>query len=246
MRSCELPFAYQQCHTACRRFSPMTTETLSLVAQAGDTLATPSLINAPALICKEIDILPTVHSNSNLMESLSGVASGIAVASLAIQLLQSVNTIRSLLHNVQDPPQELIRIADLLKRLGALLQDVRSIVEKQTSLQGHHFPVPTMTISTCLKSCEEALKPLEPITKTLSLDHNASKFAKLRSDIRLGFKTNDIKNTEIRLQHEITSLSTALAINNTNIQLQVLPAPLRCQSPANARCVQKASVTSVA
>lgn len=61
--------------------------------------------------------------------------SGIAVASLAIQLLASTNTIRSFIRDVKDAPQELVRVANSLDRLSALFQDVVDLLEQQTLLQ---------------------------------------------------------------------------------------------------------------
>jgi predicted small secreted protein len=68
------------------------------------------------------------------MDPLSGAASVIAVASLALQLLQSVNTVKAFVHDIQSASKDLERLADSLGRLGALFQDVRDVMEKQTSL----------------------------------------------------------------------------------------------------------------
>jgi len=91
------------------------------------------------------------------MEALSGVASGMAVASLSIQLVQSIGTIKAFIRDVRGAPKELERLAELLDRLNALLEDTRNVMEWQTSLQGQHFPAPSMTIFNCLKSCETSL-----------------------------------------------------------------------------------------
>jgi hypothetical protein len=51
------------------------------------------------------------------MEALSGVASGVAIASLSTQLVQSIGTIKTFIRNVKDAPKELDRLVDLLGRL---------------------------------------------------------------------------------------------------------------------------------
>ena len=61
------------------------------------------------------------------MEALSGVASGMAVGSLSIQLIESVSKIRAFIKNVKGAPVELERLEELLARLAAVLQDVRSL-----------------------------------------------------------------------------------------------------------------------
>jgi hypothetical protein len=59
------------------------------------------------------------------MEALSGVASGMAVASLSIQLVQLIGTIKAFIRDVRGAPEELERLAELLDRLNALLEDTR-------------------------------------------------------------------------------------------------------------------------
>ncbi|KAJ4366262.1 hypothetical protein N0V83_007898 [Neocucurbitaria cava] len=61
------------------------------------------------------------------MEVLAGVASGISVVSLSIQLIDSVNEIRKLIRNVKGASVELARLAELLTRLAAMLEDVRNL-----------------------------------------------------------------------------------------------------------------------
>jgi hypothetical protein len=58
------------------------------------------------------------------MEPLSGVASGMAVVSLSLQLIQSVSTTHAFFRTVKGAPTELIRLIESLERLRALLQDV--------------------------------------------------------------------------------------------------------------------------
>jgi hypothetical protein len=153
------------------------------------------------------------------MEALSGAASGIAVVSLVIQLLQSVGTIKTFIRDVKGASKELERLLDLLDRLGALLDDVRNTMERQTSLQGQHFPAPSMTIFNCLKSCEDSLACLHSIIEKYgrSQNGNVSAVAKFKDDIRLGFKKKDIGDFEVRIQREIDYLHTALGLNTTNI-----------------------------
>lgn len=61
------------------------------------------------------------------MEPLSGVASGMAVVSLSLQLIQSVDKIRTFIGNVKGAAKELERLAGLLCRLAAILEDTRNL-----------------------------------------------------------------------------------------------------------------------
>ncbi|KAF2033585.1 hypothetical protein EK21DRAFT_58205 [Setomelanomma holmii] len=150
------------------------------------------------------------------MDSLSGVASSMAVASLSIQLLESVSKIRTFLRYVKGASKELERLAELLDRLRALLEDVRDVMERQTSLQAQHFPAPSMTIFNSLKSCEESLKDLEiGIDKYKSVLCGAMK--RLKEDIKFAFKSRDIEGFEARIQRDIEYLHAALGMNTTSI-----------------------------
>lgn len=61
------------------------------------------------------------------MEPLSGAASAIAVVSLSIQLIESVDRIKSFIKNVKGAPKELERLVGLLTRLAAILHDAQNM-----------------------------------------------------------------------------------------------------------------------
>ncbi|KAH7088488.1 hypothetical protein FB567DRAFT_524479 [Paraphoma chrysanthemicola] len=153
------------------------------------------------------------------MDGLSGVASGMAVASLSIQLIDSIGTIRAFIRDVKGASKELQRLAELLDRLRALLEDIRNVMKQQTSLQAQHFPAPSMTIFNSLKGCEEALRVLEQAVEKYTGARNGagSAMTRLKEDIRFGFKTKDIAAFEARIQREIDHLHTALGMNVTSI-----------------------------
>ncbi|EMD60870.1 hypothetical protein GGP41_009818 [Bipolaris sorokiniana] len=149
------------------------------------------------------------------MEALSGVASGMAVASLSIQLIDSIETIKTFVRNVKDAQQELERLVDLLERLEALLEDVRALMERQTSLQSEHFPMPSMTIFKCLKSCEKTLEPLHAIVDkyTPAPSKVGTRMDKLKTGLRFSLKAKDVKDFETRIEREIGFLHASLGAN---------------------------------
>jgi hypothetical protein len=152
------------------------------------------------------------------MEALSGVASGMAVVSLTVQLMQSTNTIKTFIRDVKGASKELERLSELLDCLSALLTDVHDVMERQTSLK--HCPLPPQTIFDCLKGCKGSLGLLEDIARKYERKQSgsASAMRKLKDDIRFGFKTQDITGIEARIQRDINGLDTALGTNATNIQ----------------------------
>ncbi|CAO2657863.1 Nn.00g071230.m01.CDS01 [Neocucurbitaria sp. VM-36] len=165
------------------------------------------------------------------MEALSGVASGMAVVSLSIQLIQSVDKIKTLIRNVKGAPTELARLTELLIRLTAMLRDVCNLLERQSSLHMHvkDFPTASPTILTCLQSCENTLQALEVLLGEVQKTHDGTTMTQLRKGIRIGLKTKDIAALELRLQHEINFLQTALNTNTATVLVNVLPAILKNQ-----------------
>ncbi|KAL5118033.1 hypothetical protein ACEQ8H_004019 [Pleosporales sp. CAS-2024a] len=159
------------------------------------------------------------------MEVLSAAASGMAVVSLSMQLLQTIGTILAFLRDVKGAAKELERLAALLDRLNSLVENVRDVMERQTSLQGQHFPAPLPMIFEALKSCEASLEALSVVVKKYKKSHggNGAALAKLKDDIKFGFKTKDIDAFETRIQREIDHLHAALGLNSTSILTTVLP-----------------------
>jgi hypothetical protein len=153
------------------------------------------------------------------MEALSGAASGIAVVSLTIQLIQSVALVREFIQDVKGASKELRRLVAKLELLNALLEDVQKALEQQSSLQEMHFPAPSMAIFKCLQDCDKSIQPLVDVVKKLSLPQpqSSSSTARLKSEIKLGLKTKEITNLETRIQHDIDLLTTSLSLNQNSI-----------------------------
>ena len=154
------------------------------------------------------------------MEPLSGVASGMAVVSLSLQLIQSVSTTHAFFRTVKGAPTELIRLIESLERLRALLQDVYQVMELQSSRSGHNIPMPSMTIHNSLKSCEQHIQSLQGIVQKYenAQVQEKSNSRRLRSSIKFVFKKGDIMAFEAHIQQDMANLTTALMLNSTSIQ----------------------------
>jgi hypothetical protein len=153
------------------------------------------------------------------MEILSGAASGMAVGSLALQLLQSTDTIKTFISQVKDASKELKRLVDLLVDLSELLDQVRTLVEHQTSLQD--CPLPCQPIFDALKACESSLAALEQVVAKYKRKHATKRpgpIDRLGHDIKFAFKANQIITLEDRLQRAVTNLNLAIGLNGTNVQ----------------------------
>jgi hypothetical protein len=175
------------------------------------------------------------------MEVLSGVASGMAVASLSLQLLQSIDTVRTFVRDVKGAPKELQRLAALLDRLHALLRTIRDMLERQTTLQAQNFPAPSPIIFEALKSCESSLEPLCSVVEKCGKerDGKSSSLVRLKDDIKIGLKTKDIAGFEAQIQREIEYLHTALSVNSTCILYTYCILPVKNETdPAFSGCLQ--------
>lgn len=168
--------------------------------------------------------------------AMDGVASGMAVASLPLQLVDSIIKIKNFLRHVKDAPKELERLIDLLERLEALLEDVRSLIERQTSLHAQHFPLPSNTIHHCLRSCEKTLQPLHELVKSCStpVAQGSSGLARLKRDMKLGSKAKDIAEFETKVERDTGYLQAALGTNTTSILITTLPTLMQNREVAQA------------
>jgi hypothetical protein len=144
-------------------------------------------------------------------------ASGIAVASIAIQLLNSTNTIRTFICGVKNASQELLRVSSLLDRLGGIFQIVVDLLDQQALLTDQLISVPD-SIYRCLQRCEESIVPVQEIVDRYSSSQTSNRLRRLQAEVRAALKAGDVRSLEIRLQQEIEILSLALVTNGTRIQ----------------------------
>jgi hypothetical protein len=89
------------------------------------------------------------------MDGLSVAASGMAVVSLAIQLIQATQNIRDFFKDFVGAPEEVRRLEQDLVQLASILQDVQVVTEMQLTQRGAPNPVDT---DSCGFSQREAAK----------------------------------------------------------------------------------------
>jgi heme exporter protein D len=152
------------------------------------------------------------------MEVLSGVASGMAVVSLSMQLVQSIGAIKTFIRDVKGASKELERLIESLDRLSALLNGVSQMAERQSALSDQRLPVSLDIIFRYLKSCETSLSGLqESMDKYKRSDPGIPAMTKWKGDIRFSFGKKEIAVLEARIQQEIGYLHMAMNLNSTNL-----------------------------
>jgi len=150
------------------------------------------------------------------MDGFSAAASGIAVVSLAIQLVDSVREIRRFLRDVSEAPKELRRLIDLLEQLEHILENVGALVERQQQGAAQTDLDLSDSILRAMRTCESKLKMLEDVVEAARKSGNATNKASRKfSDFRLACKKRDIEEFERQLHDAISLLNMAMTANLT-------------------------------
>lgn len=150
---------------------------------------------------------------------MEGVASGIAMASLSIQLIESAGKIKTFIRNIRNVSRELTRLVDLLGRLESSLAAPRELMEQQASLQNQQFPEPPVKIRRCIQRCEATIEPLLEIVEKAetSTSRKSSLEMKLKNNIKFAAKAKDIAEFENKIEREMNHLHNALGIDSSTV-----------------------------
>jgi hypothetical protein len=150
------------------------------------------------------------------MEGLSVAASGIAVVSLTVQLVDSIREIQSFLRRVSDAPKELKRLLGLLEQLELILESIHIIVEKQRK----HSP--GLDVSVCasilraVSTCRDRLVLLGDVVSSVKKASSTNgKVQKSLECFRLACKKKDIEEFETLLQQAVSILDLTMTMNLT-------------------------------
>jgi hypothetical protein len=108
------------------------------------------------------------------MDGLSAAASGIAVVSLTVQLVDSVREIRRFLRDVSEAPKELRRLIDLLDQLELILENIGALVERQQKHTSETDIDVSKSILKAMKTCESKLKILEDVVEVAKKTSSAT------------------------------------------------------------------------
>lgn len=148
------------------------------------------------------------------MDPFSAAASGIAVVSLAIQLIDSVHQIQRLLRTVSEAPKELKRLIDLLEQLELILENIRSFIGKQRRRNDDRETAVSDTVLKAMQTCENTLKGLEGIVDAAKRNSEArNKAIRSLGSFRLACKKKDIEDFERQLYDAVSLLNLTMTTN---------------------------------
>jgi hypothetical protein len=148
------------------------------------------------------------------MDGLSAAASGIAVVSLAIQLIQATQNIRDFFKDFVGAPEEIRRLELDLVQLASILKDVQVVTEMQLAQSG--APNPGASLLASLKACGEKLRLMQTVVNSAKEKlRKSSKVSRHWESFKLVFKKKDVQRFETNLHQATQSLTASMAMNLT-------------------------------
>ena len=131
------------------------------------------------------------------MDGLSAAASGIAVVSLAIQLIQAIQSIQDFLKDVLGAPEEVRRLEQDLVQLASILQDVQVVTEMQLDQSG--APNPRASLLASLTACGEKLLLIQTVVDSAKEKlRKSGRVSRHWESFKLVFKKKDIEKNSRR------------------------------------------------
>jgi hypothetical protein len=151
------------------------------------------------------------------MEGLSAAAGGMAVVSLAVQLIQLTQSLRDFIKDVSGAPSEIKRLTSSLTQLANILQDVQHVTDIQGRQEGSPPPPPTLLAS--LQSCEDQLLQLQSVLTLAEQKMRVpGRITRQWESFKVVFRRKDVENFVTHLDQAIQYLSIAMTMNLTILQ----------------------------
>lgn len=136
---------------------------------------------------------------------MDGMSTALAVISLTIQLVGTVQNISKFLHDVNHAPTELARLVESLDQLNSTLNQTRHLVEQQFLVL--RLPGSLAYISNALKNCERKVEALndfvKKVAKSISHQHRLQRmwsFSRTQMKDEASVLQNQLRDATISLQ----------------------------------------------
>jgi hypothetical protein len=137
------------------------------------------------------------------MDGLSAAASGIAVASLAIQLVDSVREIHRFFRTLKDAPEELDRLLDLLEHMELMLDNIAKLVDRDSDI--------SPSVLKAIQSCEKALNKLDGLIQKVKRDSSAqSPLKRSLGFFKFACKKEEVEDIERQLDRAVSNLNMVM------------------------------------
>lgn len=145
------------------------------------------------------------------MDGVSAASGILAVVSLAIQLVDTIQKIRHFVQDVAHASKKHDSLITQLNSLERLLEGVKAI-SKRDACNG------ATVFSECIRyaviNCDEKLKSLQQfIEHNRSVTDGNGKITRTFCAVKLAFKDEDIKEFDCNLHQAVVTLTAALTLN---------------------------------
>jgi DNA repair ATPase RecN len=145
------------------------------------------------------------------MDGLSAASSGIAVVSLAIQLVDSVRDIRRFFRTLKDAPEELGRLLDLLEHMELMLETIRKLVDPDSDI--------SPSVLKAIQNCENALNKLDALIQKVKRNSSAQNPLKRSLGFfRLACKKQEVEEIEKQLDRAVGNLNMVMTYFHLNFR----------------------------
>jgi len=143
------------------------------------------------------------------MDGLSAAASGIAVVSLAIQLVDSVREIRRFFRALKDAPEELSRLLDLLDHMELMLGYIVKLVDPDSDI--------SPSVLKAIQTCEKALNKLYVLIQKVKRNSTAqTPLKRSLGFFRLVCKKQEVEEIEKQLDRAVSNLNMVMTYFHLN------------------------------
>jgi hypothetical protein len=149
------------------------------------------------------------------MDGLSAASSGIAVVSLAIQLVDSVREIRRFFRTLKDAPEELGRLLDLLEHMELILENIGKLVDPDSDL--------SPSVLKAIQTCEKALNKLGALIQKVKRNSLAQiPLKRSLGFFRLACKKQEVEEIEKQLDRAVGNLNMVMTYFYLNFRPSTL------------------------
>lgn len=150
------------------------------------------------------------------MDGVSAASGILAVVSLAIQLVDTIQKIRHFVQEVAHASRKHGSLITQLDSLEKLLEAVEAVSKRDAC---HGVTVFSESIRCAVINCEDKLKSLQRlIDRSRSVTEGKGKITRTVGAVKLAFKDEDIKEFDESLYHAVVTLTAALALSTRYIR----------------------------
>lgn len=149
-----------------------------------------------------------------MAEVLGVVASGISVASFAIQLADSIKKLKDFVDDVRDAPEDIKYTIHELDTLNLQLADIEKELQQNPASTSNDT-----SLQQCLSLCQKGTSALDSIVKDLESE---MKTRKRRTAVKTWLKKGILEKYDKRLERAKSSLMLSYLIYTKNVQTKLI------------------------